>query len=324
MKIKRLTLIQQVLSILLVGFTVIFVAGSAVMRALQQSNLQYIYGQTQELVRSSVSDTEEQLADIDDTIYNLVVSDGIQEAGSQYLALLSQPNSLFAQNSWLDAITAAIQKRIIDNDLITCANYLDARGNVRAVASTGYIKLGEEAANLVEEKAIAADGRTILLDGSTLVDTGDQYLLFVKELREKKNLSMNHIGVIVLFIDMDEIGSALAQAYNGTYILENQRDSLLYLFNDIGGIEQNEEAFLRTDINRQGYALVEIGGTHYFVTEFDEGDTVFSYRVLLPYGSLFAKVERLFTRFVWIFVLCVLAALGSFGVSDAACNHGHP
>ncbi len=308
MIIRRFTLVQQVLGILLVGFTVVFIAGSMVMRALQTANLMYIYEQTQQLVQSSVNGAEEKLADISATLYDLVVSNAIQEAGSNYLTLQDKENSLSAQMTFQDTITAAIQSSVIDNDLITCANYINMHGDVRAVASTGYIKLDSEAAAQVEQQAIDAKGYTILIDGKTVTDEGS-YLLFVKELREKKALSMRHIGVIILFVDMEKIGEALADAYNGTYILQNDQDSLLYLFNETGGIEQNEALFIQTDMNEKGYALPKIGGRYYFVTEFHNSGHIFSYRVLLPYNDLFFKVEQLFSRFVGIFILGCLGAL---------------
>lgn len=305
---RRFTLVQQVLWILLVGFAIVFVAGFSVMRGIQRSNLQYIYKQTQALVASSVSDAEESLADVGTAIYDLVVSNIVQEAGSTYLLLQDVDNSSSSQVTCVDTITDEIQKQSISNKLITCANYLDIHGTVRAVASTGYLKLSDEAAQYVEEKAIEAKGNTVLIDGKTVMDE-DNYLLFVKELREKKNLSMRHIGVIVLIVDMEEIGAALADAYDGIYILQNEDDSLSYLFNDPGDAQQNERALAQAELDKQGYALVTIGQEHYFVTEFADDGHIFSYRVLLPYNNLFYEVEQLFTRFIGIFILCCAATL---------------
>ncbi len=308
MKNKRFTLVQQVLFILLIGFTVVFAAGVSVMQGFRQSSLQFMYGQTQELVRSCVNDAEDRLSKIGANLYDLIVSDTIQKAGSEYLSLQNQKNSLSAQAACLDTITAEIQKSIIQNDWITCANYLDAAGGVRAVASTGYTKLSQEAARAVEQLATQARGKTILIDASeSLLKPGT--LLFARELREKKGLSLRHIGVIVLVVDMEKAGAMLADAYDGAYLLQNEDYGLSYLFNDSSGIARMEAEFSDANIQRNGYALLEVDGSYYFVTEFADAGHLFSYRVLLPYGTLFAKVEGLFTRFVGIFILCCAAAL---------------
>ncbi len=308
MKNRRFTLVQQVLFILLVGFAIVFAAGVSVMRGFQQSNLQFIYGQTQELVRSCVNDAEDQFAKIGVTLYNLIVSGAVQKAGSEYLSLQDQQNSLSAQAACLDTITSEIQKSIIQNDWITCANYLDADGNVRAVASTGYYKLNVEAARTVERLATEALGKTVLVDASVMFQRPGT-LLFAKELREKQGLSLRHIGVIVLVVDMEKAGKMLADAYNGAYLLQNEAYGLSYPLNDAAGIARMEAEASDANVRGKGYALLEKDGSYYFVTEFADARHLFSYRVLLPYVALFSKVEGLFTRFVGIFIVCCAAAL---------------
>ena len=310
MKNRRMTLVQQVIAILLIGFVIVFFAGYSVMRGFQRSNLQYIYQQTQELVRSSIREAEQRLSDVQVTLYDLIVSDPVQKAGSAYLLLQGTENSAASQVAYLDAITAEIQNSIIQNNLIACANYLDLRGNVRAIASTGYHKLGAEAAKAVAQRAIAANGYTVLIDGQTTLQD-DRFLLIAKELREKKGLSMAHIGVIVLIVDMNVIGDLLAEAYDGAYILKSADGALEYTFNDREGALRHEAGFARADVAKNGYALLEVDGTYYFVTEIANGAHLFTYHVLLPYDNLFSKVERLFTRFLLIFIGCCLAALAA-------------
>ena len=66
---------------------------------------------------------------------------------------------------------------------------------------------------------------------------GEENLLIIaKQLRERKNLSLAHIGVIVLFVDVEELGRALTDAHDGIFVLQGQDGMLEYVLNDTEGL----------------------------------------------------------------------------------------
>lgn len=305
MKKKRRSIVQKVSWILVCTSALSFACGCFTLNRLEKSNIEYIYRLTGELLGDSIEELESQIEAIQDILYGLVVSDEIQEAGSFLLQEGTENATALQQASGLNRIVDVIQNGIRTERAIVCANFLYRDADVRVAASTRYYLLSEEAAAGVSEKAVEAQGKTIFLDGEKL--TGEEnVLILAKQVREKRNLSMRHIGVIVLFIDMEELGKGLTEFDDGIFILQEQIGELEYVLND------EKEILDGTEPDRpsgEGYCISRIKGEKWFVVEFDQMGGFFSYTVLVPYSELFADVRQTFGMYVGIFLLCSAAAL---------------
>lgn len=299
---KKRSLIEKVTWILIFALSLSFVSGCFSLWQVEKSNSHYIYQLTGELMRDSVRELEEQLEDIQDILYSLVVSDEIQAAGS--LLISQNSSSAMQQDSCLNTIVECIQNGIKAEHSIVCANFLNAGSYARVAATTQYFRLSQEAACAVNEAAIQAAGKTILLDGDSLVDE-DNILVVAKQLREKKNLSLEHIGVIVLFVDMESLGSVLTNMHDGIFILQSQDGTLKYILNDSENLIQ-EYPFLENA--QEGYRIQKIGKEQFFQVVFRQSNAVFSYVLLSPYSELFGNVHQNFSLHVGIFIFCSLAA----------------
>lgn len=116
--------------------------------------------------------------------------------------------STMKYSSNMNAITTRIQQGIVADHAIVCANFLDGAGQIRVVASTRYCRPPEEVVSQIGLLAEQNHGKTILLDGEEA--TGDpNILILAKEVREKKDLSLNHMGVVIFYVDMEQVCSSL-------------------------------------------------------------------------------------------------------------------
>lgn len=242
MRKKRHTIVHRVFAILTFALAVSFGAGTLIIRQLEQSNMNYIYRLTKELVNTSIAQMESEFARIRSDIYDIVVSDAIQKAGSVLLSARDggDTSSGMARSSSMSAVINGIQEGISANHSIVCANFLDFDGNLQVIASTRYYKLSEEAARQVEQAAIEAKGDTVFLGGAALNEDGD-ILIAAKQLREKKNLSFKHIGVVVLIIDVNRLGTLLTDTHDGIYVVQNTEGTIRYILNDENGLLSGEE-----------------------------------------------------------------------------------
>ncbi len=304
---KRRSIVQRVSWILIWTSVLSFVGGCFALSRLEASNTEYIYQLTEELLGGSVRELEERLEDIQGTLYGLVVSDEIQEAGSLLIGDGEESPSALEQASGLNVIVDSIQNGIRSDQAIVCANFLYGEGLVRVAASTSYCRLSEEAADAVEEQALAASGQNVFLDGETLM--GEENLLIIaKQLRERKNLSLAHIGVIVLFVDVEELGRALTDAHDGIFVLQGQDGMLEYVLNDTEGLME-EQDLTRLWEREAGYSIEYLGGRSWFMVSFGASGEFFSYTLLEPYTELFADVRQAFAIYAGIFALCSVAAM---------------
>ena len=305
MKKKRRSIVQKVSWILVCTSALSFICGCFALNRLEKSNIEYIYRLTGELLGDSIEGLESQIEAIQDTLYGLVVSDEIQEAGSFLLGEGTGSTTASQQASGLNRIVDIIQNGIRTERAIVCANFLYRDADIRVAASTRYYLLVEEAAAEVSEKAVEAQGKTVFLDGERL--TGEKnVLILARQVREKKNLSMRHIGVIVLFVDMEELGKGLTEFDDGIFILQEQKGKLEYVLTDKNGILDGTKL---DKPSGEGYCISRIEGKKWFVVEFDQMGEFFSYTVLVPYSELFTDVRQAFGMYVGIFLLCSAAAL---------------
>ena len=302
---KRKSIAQRVISILAVVLILHCAGGWVVLDELEKANTNYIYQLTGELSHASILKMEDQMAGIQDILYDIVVSPQVQEAGSTILAeSAAGAVSTMKYSSSMNVITSRIQQGIVSDHAIVCANFLDETGQVRVVASTRYYRPSEEVAARIGLLAQEFQGKTILLDG--MESTGDDNILVLaKELREKKDLSLNHIGVVILYVDMEQVCRPLTDVHNGMLVLSGQDSGLRYVLND----SQDILAEYIPVSGRNGYTVQSIGQDKYFVVDFSQPGQVFSYMLLEPYSRLFEDVLQAFWRYVGLLALCGAGAM---------------
>ena len=284
---KRKSIAQRVIAILAVVLILHFAGGCVVLYELEKANTNYIYQITGELSHASILKMEDQMAGIQDILYDIVVSPQVQEAGSTILAeSAAGAVSTMKYSSSMNVITSRIQQGIVSDHAIVCANFLDETGQVRVVASTRYYRPSEEVVMQIGSLATQEQGKTLLLDGWEA--TGDtNILILAKEVREKKDLSLEHIGVIILYVDMEQVCRPLTDVHNGMLVLSGQNSTLRYILND----SQDILAQYMLDFGGNGYAIRHIGRDRYFVVHFSRPGQMFSYTLLEPYTHLFRDVE---------------------------------
>ena len=290
---KHLTLSRQTAIILLICMLILFISGFAVMQSLQSSYLELLYGRTQILVKQALQQMENRINAAKQTAYDIIVSDTTQTSVSGYWDAVDSDAGRAASLSWTDGITNSIATYLKSNSEILCSNYIDADGSVKVIASRKYMKLSDEQAHHLSVLAIAEEGGTVVLSGKS-IGLGDDTLLILKQLREKRRLSMRHTGVVVLFLNIKELGSGMTDAWEGMFLLE--RDSLSFV---LGSGPQNAFSFEETN---EGYSLKEHNGVQYFVL-YIHGTLFSNCLAVLQYNPIFSTTKQLLIRHTLIYAL---------------------
>lgn len=297
---SRLSLVQQITGILVVILLIVFFTGYSMMYSVGEAHLDHIYAQTQALMGAVITSAESGLdSGAQSILYDIIVSDSVQEEGSNYLRHIAEGNRTASRTS-LDMIGNHIQQRILASPLILCANLVEEDGSVRVIASRGYRRMEPELATRVDALAREASGSPVF------VPAGGQMLILARQLREKRNLSMKHIAVVALYLDLNQIGKSLVQQQEGLYVLEHEATGFQAVFGredmpapDIAGLEH-------VVIGEKGYTMESLGGETFFITRFEGKKQMFTYTVLLPYAEAFAQIQASFRHYTQIYVLCFL------------------
>jgi len=239
-------------------------------------------------------------------LYNVVLSDDVQDAAGNLLEAEEEGTvSSSEKNSSYTAITDCIQKNIRSYSAIVCASFFDRSNSGRSIAMTHYYQLSEEDAGTVIDEAVAASGSIILLDGTEMTGA-ENVLIMAMEIKEKKNLSLTHLGVIVFFVDLNTLGAELTESHDGIYVLGNAEGAYHYILNDSEGV-LDLETFSAAGQN--GFHVEKIQGEAYFLVERTQADDTFSYVVLTPYAELFKGTQSTYRFYMILLILSGVAAL---------------
>ncbi len=299
------TIVEQICVILLAVCLVTFFIGLSVMTAMREENLRVLYAQSVDLVSQPVAAVAAEVDRVRQIAYDIIVSDAVQAAASAYLDAEDGEKGLSVLNQHIVSIGNTVMQQIAESELVTCANFIDSRGSVRVFVSRGYRKLEDARAAEVERLGIEAEGATLLLpenaDGSGLI--------VVKELREKRDLSMRHVGVLVLEVDLDAVSRLLEYDRAGAYLLEFD-DRCAYALGTLPAdlsLGDVKDAFS----GNRGYALISSPSGSYFAAHVPVRDL--DAYVIIPHGDLFSGSERTFRKYVVTFLaFSALATVLSF------------
>ena len=316
---KKLTLPRQAAVILIACMLVLFISGLGVMQSLQRSHLEILYNHTQQLVKQALHETEERINTAKQTAYDIIVSDATQTNVSGYWDAVDAGTGRVSLISWTDGITNSIATYLSGNEDVLCANYIDVDKAVKVVASRKYIKLNSEQAAFLYDIAVAEDGTTLLVDGDD-VGLGKDTLLVLKQLREKRRLSMRNTGVVVLFLDIKELGTGLTESWEGTFLLESNGLSF-----ELGS---GLDPVFNADSIEKGYSLKVYGSTQYFVLKIP-GELFEQCIAVLPYNPIFDTSQQLIIKHTIIYAISCIAifaavlALIRFVTRDFVRFRGH-
>ncbi|MCD7955619.1 MAG: histidine kinase [Lachnospiraceae bacterium] len=305
-KQKRWSMVQKVAATLVITLLLCSCGGLFSLYRLEQYNLEYIYELIGELIDSSIENLEDNLDSIQTILYNVVLSDDVQNAAGNLLEAEQEGTvSGSEKNSSYNTITDCIQKNIRSDNSIVCASFFDRSNSCRSIAMTHYYQLSEEDAGTVIDEAVAASGSIILLDGTEMTGA-ENVLIMAMEIKEKKNLSLTHLGVIVFFVDLDTLGTELTESHDGIYVLGDIEKNYYYVLNDEEGVLDSATI---TVPGQNGFHVEKICGEAYFLVERTQAYDTFSYVVLTNYAELFNGTQSTYRFYMILLIISSALAL---------------
>ena len=301
MHVRHWTLVRQVCMILLLVFLLSFTISLFVMHALQKEHLSVLYAQTADLLSVDASTINDEINQVRNAAYDIVTMNDIQEAASDYLDAVDANLGLSAQNRHLDLISSSIVP-VLQNSVIACSNLIDARGTVRVQVSKSFLRLNAEEAQILDEKGREADGATLF----SSLESYPDWLFVVKELREKRNLSMRHVATLVICVQWQQLQQMLPVQQSSMFHLTLNETGIGYRFGESSrqfpSGRELDEAFGSAG----GYALVSNAGQTFYAVRVP-GDIV-TMTAVMAYNDMFMPQQLLFLRFVGILTLISLGA----------------
>jgi two-component system sensor histidine kinase YesM len=262
-----------------------------------------IYDKTSQVLNLTSASIESELNKTLSVSFNVLADNQIQ----QYLMLyknepdLSSYDQLYTHQKITDLLLyyAANQKYVKSMLLI------NSQGGEHAVGNR--VKLTDHKKQELINTGIQASGSTQWIYNENSKNT----LMAVREIRSYVNLEFEHLGTLVVFVDIDKIASDLSYGLNagqqGFMILSEEGT----LFPAEPFLDLHTEPL--TFVGKKGYQIEEINNQTYFVTHVHSDDTEWSYINVMPFNQIFERItlmkQLVIIALIIIFIVIIFGGL---------------
>ncbi|WP_077622506.1 cache domain-containing sensor histidine kinase [Sediminibacillus massiliensis] len=265
------------------------VIGLIVFQALSMLYEEKIYEESAQNLNLSSHVIDEELKKIEELAFQISTDSFTQNRMEQ----LKNDNFSFqayrTQQDLLERMTVYVHQE----PYISSVQIIEASGKVLQVGRTSQDPDDLKAKLDIINKA---EGGNVWLTAE-----GNQMLLSALEIRQKDKLSLEHLGYLIISINLDDfIDKTLSFSFNNQFIITKE-DELIY--QDQFKADEVKNIFqLKMD---NGYHIIPIGGEEYFVTNKESEFSDMTYYNMRPFENI-VSTKQLITRLMigyFIFVL---------------------
>jgi len=298
MKIKH-KLVLSTTFILIVYFSFTFLAQQWAFSIYDEE----IYDKTSQVLNMTSASIENELHKTLDVTFNVIADNQIQ----QYLMRIKNDDTLSSYDElYIDQkmthqliYYAANQKNVRSMTLI------NSKGEEYAVGNR--VRLSEAKKREIIQTGRDASGSTRWMYHNQTQNT----LMAVREIRSYTNLEFEHLGTLVVFVDIDRIARELSYGMGdgqNEFLILNE-EGTLFPAEPLVDIYANQLDFAA----KQGYRIEEFGGQSYFVTHIHSQITGWTYVNVTPFNQVFEKITLLkqlvFAALILIFIIIIMGGM---------------
>jgi len=286
LKIKEKLTMAHLLIVLLVSFVslISFQVSFNVYNAL-------LYQSSAQVLQLSTNQIESELRKMDSYSYNLLSDKNVQ----QKMMDIKYASNAFRRNNLVDDLLERFLIYVASERNISTIYFIDTEG-VQYYEGINPVSLPEDVKNQTIQAALNGNGNSVILD--QYAERG--FILLAKQFRSTAQLSLENLGVVVLRLDLNEVGDA----YMSNTTME---DSHLFIFSEQNLIykdpsSQNMELELEDLDREEGFSIKSLNGKKYFLSYSTSNYTNWTYVNVIGYNEAFNQVERMRILILLVFV----------------------
>ena len=260
-----------------------------------------LYEEAAEVLHLASTTIDNELKKIEDLSFSIMTDNTIQEHLRRVKA--QEPGYELYQRraDLLDRLVVLAQ----DQPYIASIRLVDATG-VELIA--GYIPRQKEDAGELTRHAELAEGGNRWLPGAP----GDDLLTSVRLIRNKENLQLDHLGLLVIYVNMRTLVDRFLDLSDNRLYSVFKDGELLHATGDGGVPAEAEERFSGS----KGYAIFDFDGRKRFATWYRSRDGEFLHVNMIDFDRIARKTASIRSGMVAFYV--VMGALFLLIASRAA------
>nr|WP_288974441.1 sensor histidine kinase [uncultured Blautia sp.] len=297
-RIQSMSLKYKILTVILTGFLVLFLAGIVSLNFVSNSYEKKLYNSIAATLTDSALEISDQLQYIDTIVDSILANQTIQDSLDR--------SGKSTQNSEKQLCFNQVYSTLCDyffifnSDAISYISVLQGN-DVISTSNRKFQTVPESVRSKLLKTACDNQGATV-----TVTDHGPDYGIFiVKELRKIEGLSLDSLGVLIINIDMDAIISA-ATAASAEF-----EDISYYLYDD-NSLIFNDSALSREDSDqlykelKGDYDVVSLKNEKLFAVSGLIPIYGWNYICTVSYTSIYQAITLSSQSFFLIMVLAVI------------------
>ncbi|MBT9778570.1 HAMP domain-containing protein [Clostridium sp. MCC353] len=329
---KNKSIMYKLISLILCSGLIMFILSIAVIKMVELSYVKYVYNTKMESLNNSIGLVETNLSQIEDLTYQFITSNRVQSSVSDWLEAETELEALKMDSGRDREISEKEYQRIKTVSVLDIIKELDSslakNSNIVAglyLAPDGKRYEGYGADKVVisveKEQEILDTARAYLGDPVYIISSDNQgkqamsgeegggpksQIIIARGIKEKKNLSMRYGGTLVYAVDLERLTSSYTTDYH-KLVIQDDMDSVI--FSTLS--EEEQKDFLNHEFGSgsDGYEIMPLGNTKYFITEIRSGKHNWRYYSISSYRRLFGILSDVDRLFIILFVMLFIPVL---------------
>mgnify|MGYP001313731098 CR=1 FL=1 len=252
-----------------------------------------IYQEAAEVLNLSSTSVDNELKRIERLSFQILSDAKIQE----YLMAFARGLTEYEWYRTKDDLLLQLLNLSQQEKYISSITMIDAMGSRHTLSIT-------DQNNYIPENLAA---RVIQASGSNIwmPSIEDNVLITAKQIRQIKNLDLRHLGIVIIYIDMNRlIRQSLDLSEDKLFLIEYM-GTTIYSSNPDLSENWEDHPFPRG----KGYDIVTLDGTKYFVTHLSSALKLFSYLNVINYNTIFYQMQLIKTGQMLLYTLVFVVAL---------------
>jgi len=254
-----------------------------------------IYSKSSQVLSTSSNSIESELKNLEDLSYNILTDPQIQ----QYLSAKGEETTEYDKfrlsTNMLDKLLSYANKE----EYIQSISIVDTTGE-EYVVGPKTTKLTQQQKTDITKMAKSANGSNVWLNP----EENDFIFATAREIRQIKNLSFDHLGTIIINLNMDKIvGNLLdgSRKMDGEFLIVS-KNSLIFP-------KETNPTFTEAAISlesrtiKSGYQIEKIGNKNYFLVHIKSNYFDWGYLNVIPFNQIFENINKVKTFLIIIFIL---------------------
>lgn len=307
--VNNMKIRYKFLLIFLMVAILMFLASLFVSHIIQETYDKEVYNKSIQLLTLFSENVQSEL---DQVVYDstIIVSDDILQA-----ELSSMKSSPKKSEEWLNAYQSVRERiesfRFYSED-IKCIYFKSFDGHVFGVfdSATGIAKSKVERLCKIAE---AANGR----EKWVYFPDNPGFLVFTREIREKKNMTLDHLGALMIQINLEDIVKRCNRA-----LIENDISVQAAIYQEENMIYASNETMEELIPNGDGYEIRDTQSGKMFCVYHAALKNEWVYATAIPYDDIFYSVNRAIkTSLLVLSCVMAVACLFGIGMTDSIAKH---